>query len=168
MNFWRAAAAFLLAAGAAFAAPGAASVELRGAPNGRAVVSADDLAKLPRRAVEAVDRDGRKSKFEGWALGDVLALAGIPRGNDLRGKALATYVQASARDGYRVVFALPELDPAFTDRIVLLADRRDGVALESKDGPLRVVVPGERRQARWIRQVSVLSILNAPEEASAP
>ena len=29
-------------------------------------------------------------------------------------------------DGYRAVFALPELDPAFTDAIVLLADRRDG------------------------------------------
>ena len=31
-----------------------------------------------------------------------------------------------AADGYRVLFTLPELDSLFADKVVLLADRRDG------------------------------------------
>jgi hypothetical protein len=51
---------------------------------------------------------------------------GTQTGKDLRGKQMALYVLASASDGYRAVFALAELDPAFTDRHILLVDRRDG------------------------------------------
>ena len=48
------------------------------------------------------------------------------------------YLVVEAADGYRAVFALPELDPAFSDRVILLADRRDGKPLDGKEGPLRV------------------------------
>jgi len=37
----------------------------------------------------------------------------IRRGNPREG--LANYVLAAAADGYKVVFAIPELDPVFTD-----------------------------------------------------
>ena len=51
------------------------------------------------------------------------------------------YLLVEAADDYRVVFALPELDPAFTERVILLADRRDGQPLAAAEGPLRLVVP---------------------------
>jgi len=60
---------------------------------------------------------------------------------------------------YRVVFALAELDPAFTDRVILLADRADGQPLDNKTGPFRIVVPGEKRMARWVRQVITLKVV---------
>jgi len=53
---------------------------------------------------------------------------------------------------------LPEIDPAFTDRVIILADRRDGGPLTDKEGPWQVVVPGEKRQARWVRQVVALTV----------
>lgn len=68
-----------------------------------------------------------------------------------------------AADGYRAVFALPRLDHAFTKRVILLADRRDGKALSVMEGPLRVVVIDEKRQGRWVRQVISLSIRRARE-----
>jgi hypothetical protein len=89
---------------------------------------------------------------------DVLQLAGVKFGDGLRGKSLALYLVVEASDGYRAVFALPELDPAYTDRVVLLADRRDGAKLSSSEGPLRIVIPGEKREARWVRQVTSLII----------
>jgi hypothetical protein len=55
----------------------------------------------------------------------------------------------------------PELDAAFKDAIVLLADRRDGQPLGSGEGPLRLLVAHEKRQARWVRQVKVLRVLQA-------
>lgn len=45
-----------------------------------------------------------------------------------------TFLVVDAADGYRAVFALPELDRAFTDRIILLADRREGKPLAEKEG----------------------------------
>ena len=66
-----------------------------------------------------------------------------------------------AADGYRVVFTLPEIDPAFNDRLILLADRRDQQLLSSEEGPLRLIVPGEKRQARWVRQVTTVTIRRA-------
>lgn len=63
-----------------------------------------------------------------------------------------------AADGDRAVFSIPELDPAFTDRVVLLADRREGKPLDEKAGPLRIVAPGEKRHSRWVRQVVALKM----------
>src|SRR5262249_10815519 len=98
---------------------------------------------------------------EGVPLFEILKAAGVPFGTDLRGPALASYLVVEASDGYRVVFALPELDPAFTDHIVLLADRRDGKPLEGEEGALRLVVLGEKRHARWVRKVVALRIRRA-------
>jgi len=121
-------------------------------------LTAAELQQFPRQTVVARAHDEKESRFEGVALFDVLKKAGLPTGNELRGKAVALYLVVEAADGYRAVFALPELDPAFTDRVILLADRRDGQVLSSRDGPLQIVVPGEKRHARWVRQVIALRI----------
>ena len=71
------------------------------------------------------------------------------------------YVIVDASDGYQVVFALPEFDLGFTDRIILLADKRDGHPLSAPEGPFRIVVPGEKRHARWVREVIGLDIRQA-------
>jgi len=72
-----------------------------------------------------------------------------------------TSPEVEAADGYRVVFAVAELDPASTDRVVLLADRRDGKPLVGAQGPLRIVVPDEKRHSRWVRQVISLKLRRA-------
>ncbi|HKR12349.1 MAG TPA: molybdopterin-dependent oxidoreductase [Pyrinomonadaceae bacterium] len=124
-------------------------------------LTAEDLGKLPRRSVSAKDHDGKDTSFEGVDLVEVLKLAGVKLGEHLRGKELTLFLLVEAADGYRAVFALPELDPAFTDRIIILADRREGKPLSEKEGPVRIVVPGEKRQARWVRQVTSLTIRRA-------
>jgi hypothetical protein len=40
------------------------------------------------------------------------------------------------------------LDPAFAVRDIILADKRDGKPLDSKEGPFRIVSPGDKRAAR--------------------
>ena len=97
-------------------------------------------------------------EFQGVALRDVLIKAGIPFGDALKGPALARVVIASAPDGYRVAYAIAELDAAFTDQVVLVADRRDGRPLLPDTGPLQIVVPNDKRPARWIRQVNKIEV----------
>ena len=89
---------------------------------------------------------------------EILARAGVPTGKDLRGKAMALFVVVEASDGYRAVFALAELDTEFTDRVILLADRRDDKPLSGQAGRLQVIVPGEKKHARWVRQVVRLKV----------
>src|SRR5262245_2043014 len=125
--------------------------------------TASDLAAFPKHKVQARDHDQQLSTFEGILLADVLQKVGLPMGKELRGKALTIYLVVEAADGYRVVFALPELDSMFTDKIVLLADQRDGKPLSEREGPLRIVVSDEKRQARWIRQVKSIEVRNATD-----
>jgi DMSO/TMAO reductase YedYZ molybdopterin-dependent catalytic subunit len=121
-------------------------------------LSRSDLEKLPRQSVKAKGPDGKESEFEGVTLVEILRLAGAKVGNQLRGTHLATYLVVKAADGYQVVFSLPELDPVFTDRLTLLADHRDQKPMGGSEGPLRIVIPDEKKHARWVRQVISLAI----------
>jgi hypothetical protein len=117
-----------------------------------------EFAKLPRQTLSAKAHDGKESQYEGVSLIALLAKAGVPTGKDLRGPAMSLYVVAEASDGYRATFALAELDSAFTDRVILLADRRDGKPLSAREGPFQMIVPGEKKHARWVRQVIRLKV----------
>lgn len=103
-------------------------------------ITTEDFTKLPRHTVIATEHNVKIS-YEGTLLHDVLLSAGAPFGEQLRGKALSTYVLAKARDGYEVVYTLAELDPTFTDSEILVADKADGKPLNEKQGPFRIVVP---------------------------
>ena len=72
---------------------------------------------------------------------------------------MATYVLAEAKDGYRVLFALPELDPAFTDSKVLVAYAANGKPLPDGQGPFRIVAPREKRSARGIRMLQRIQVV---------
>jgi DMSO/TMAO reductase YedYZ molybdopterin-dependent catalytic subunit len=117
-----------------------------------------DLAQFPRQSLRATDELGKESLFEGVPVAEILKAAGVKFGKELRGKKLADYVLAETADGYRVVFALPEFDPSFKDTLVLLADSRDGNPLGDSDGQLRLIIPHEKRYARWVRQLVALHV----------
>lgn len=123
-------------------------------------IATADLAKLKRVSVKA-SAHNTSGTFEGWSLGEVLAAMGVEFGEKLRGARLASYLMVEAADSYQVIFALPELDPGFTDKVVILADRRDGQPLSKDEGPYRIIAPDEKRPARWARQVTTLRIVNA-------
>jgi DMSO/TMAO reductase YedYZ molybdopterin-dependent catalytic subunit len=116
-------------------------------------LKAADIAALPHHSVSVPDEKNGAEAYEGVPVVELLRRAGAPLGSELRGPKMRLYILVKARDGYAAVFALPEFDPGFTDRVILLADRRQGHALSAVEGPLRLVVPGEKRRARWVRQV---------------
>jgi DMSO/TMAO reductase YedYZ molybdopterin-dependent catalytic subunit len=125
------------------------------------VLGMSDLAAMQRASVNVAGQKGAKILYQGVPLFEVLSRAGIPDGTSPRDTRNTLYVTVTAADGYRVVFALAELDPGFSDRTVLLADRRVGQPLTSREGPLRIVVPGEKLHARWVREVQSLDLERA-------
>lgn len=119
------------------------------------------IAALPREPVSARVHETTLS-CEGVSLFALLRASGaIPEGA-LRSAQLSRYVLVDARDGYRVLFSLAELDPGTGKRDVWLVDRCNGAALDDKDGPLRLLVPGDARAARSVRQVESISVVVAP------
>ena len=121
-------------------------------------LSAADLKSMPRTTA-TLESHGTTSTYEGVLLGDVLKRAGAPLGHDLMGKAVASYVLITAADGYQALFALPELDPDFSDSQIVLADTVDGHPLTDTLGPFRVVAPHDKRAARSIRMVQRIDIV---------
>ncbi|HEY5348883.1 MAG TPA: molybdopterin-dependent oxidoreductase [Candidatus Lustribacter sp.] len=128
----------------------------------RLTVNAATLAGLPRITISATDEGGHTNKYTGVSLRDLLVRAGAPAGTPVRGKAMMSYVVVSAADGYHVLFTLPELDASYTDHVVVIADQRDGAPLAAGAGPYRLIVPFEKRDAGWVRQVTAIDLQNAP------
>ncbi len=122
-------------------------------------LKAEDLAAMPREKVSISEEDGTKVEYEGVPLREILKKAGAPLGNQLRGKALASYVLAKAQDGYQVVFALGELDQAFANEQILVADKRDGKPLFEYQGPFRIVCPNDKAGARSVRMLETLQVV---------
>jgi DMSO/TMAO reductase YedYZ molybdopterin-dependent catalytic subunit len=123
-------------------------------------ITLDELSRLPRRTLKVMNPHEKKEEtYDGVLLTELLKRAGVPQGGQLRGAAMATYIQAEAADGYRVIFSLAELDTDFQDSEVIVADTMNGAPLDDKTGPFRLVAPHDKRPARWVRMVQSLTVV---------
>jgi DMSO/TMAO reductase YedYZ molybdopterin-dependent catalytic subunit len=134
------------------------AIQVLGAVKQPLTLTADDLAKMPRASVHATSH-GLETVYQGVWLHEILKKAGVPQGDELRGKALASYVLAQAEDGYQVLFSLAELDPSFTDNQVLVADTADGKPLFGAQGRFRLVAAKDKPGARSARMLTRLEVV---------
>jgi DMSO/TMAO reductase YedYZ molybdopterin-dependent catalytic subunit len=139
----------------------APALMVKGAVKQELHLSLADLKSMPRMKISAKGHDGATHDYEGVALSALLAKAGAPQAGDLRGKSMSLCVVAEGSDAYRAAFSLAELDADFAAESVLVADTADGKDLSPDQGPLRLVVPGDKRQGRWVRLLKIISIVNA-------
>jgi DMSO/TMAO reductase YedYZ molybdopterin-dependent catalytic subunit len=148
----------------AFAQKPAPLLTINGAGVTPLTITADDWAKLPRASVTAPKgHEGTPAQFEGVPLKLLLQKAGVldPE-KELRGKKLLQYVIVSAKDGYRVLFSIGELDPATgANSNALLADKVDGKPLDEHSAPLQLVIPSDKRPARSVRMVTTITVSSA-------
>jgi len=124
-------------------------------------VNAAALKSMKSITVKVTDHDGKQHVYKGVPLFDLLTKAQALPNNQLKGKALTKYVLISAADGYQVVIALPEIDPAFTDQTIILANKADGKDLPPNLGPFRLIVPRDKKLARSVRSVTNIDVLTA-------
>lgn len=120
-----------------------------------------DLDQMPQKTLALSPRDGKPQSYQGVLLSELLNRAGAPQGGKLKGPAMATYVVAEGSDGYRVTFSIAELDTDFQDSQVLVADKLNGDPL-GEVGPFRLIVPQDKRPARWVRNLRSLKVVTLP------
>ncbi|HEY5080141.1 MAG TPA: hypothetical protein VII43_09840 [Opitutaceae bacterium] len=115
-------------------------------PEKTVTLTAGDLRLLPHREITATDpHENKPHRFSGVLVRDLLLQVGAPLGEKLRGRALQLAVLVHSKDGYATLFAL--------------ADSDDGAALPANAAPLRLIVPGDKRAARWARMVTSIEIV---------
>jgi DMSO/TMAO reductase YedYZ molybdopterin-dependent catalytic subunit len=159
-------AVLMMAAGLLSAAGPVASVSVSGDVPTPQNYTLEDLQKFPVTKIHVHERDGTEAEYSGVLLGELLRRAGAPMGEQLRGrKALSKAVIVHAADQYQAVFSLAELDPAMAARPAVLTWSRNGEPLSSILGPLRLVVPDDKRQARWVRQVTAIEVVSVGSPA---
>ena len=130
-----------------------------------ATLSASDIANLPDQTIRTTDH-GTPVTFQGVLLSDVLAKVSGPTGETFNKTVASYYLIAEAHDGYQAVFTWAEIDPTFTDRRVYVVTKREGNPLTAKDGPYELIVPGERRFSRWVRQLKLLRVEPLPTSSA--
>lgn len=156
----------LAAAFAGLLAASALAAPLFSITNGPTTVGFESqaLEALAHQSVTAYDfHEKQDHVYTGVPVRELLARAGVEFGEKLRGRGLRQVVIVHCRDRYDMVFALAEFDDAFNSRTILLVDRQDGHAIPAGQGPLRLVVPGDKRPARWARMVESLEVVQVGE-----
>lgn len=121
-------------------------------------LSLSDFAKMKHIEASMKDREGIIQHYSGVPIFELLQQAGVTVGKELRGENLTKYMLVRSSDGYELVFSLAELDPSFTNRVVILADAKDGKPLADGVGPFRLIVPDENKPARSALEVTHLII----------
>jgi len=117
-------------------------------------LTATDFKVMPHLAVTIHNSHSNADEmYSGVRVADLLTKMEAPLGNDLRGTALAQYIVATGSDGYQTVLALGEVDPAFHPGEVLVADTMDGKPLDTRSGPLKLVVTEDKHPARSVRNL---------------
>src|SRR5215470_14162502 len=113
------------------------------------------LKPITQRVSFMTDRGEQQNERTGPLLWDVLAASGatdaIKPGEHVR---LA--VRVTGADGYTAIVALAEIAPQFAGRPIQLADHLNGALLP--DHGLRLVVPGDKRGGRSVRDVVRIDI----------
>ena len=122
------------------------------------VISTDRISALKaitQKVAFMTDRGEQQSEWTGPSLWDVLAASGVTE-SIKPGEQVRLTVRVTGADGYSAVIALAEIAPQFAGRPIQLADHMNGALLP--DHALRLIVPGDRRGGRSVRDVIRIDI----------
>lgn len=162
----RAAAALFagLAVAAAFAAGPTTQFTLSGSVLQPGSYGLGDLQALPA-VTQTVDYTAaglpQTRTYTGTPLWGLINNAGLVTNPAIKNDVLNKYVLATGSDGYKIVFSLGELSPAFGNRpdLVAYAQITDGVSGPlGGDGFARVTAPGDIRGGRYVSNLVSLAV----------
>jgi hypothetical protein len=122
--------------------------------------TAVSLAALPHTTITVYNEHAKTNQtYSGVPLLDLLTPLGVPA--KPHGKDFRLYIVAEGSDGYQVVYSIGEITPDVHDGTVLVADAIEGKPL-GNNGLFQLVATGEKRPARWVRNLVAIAVLTAP------
>ncbi len=117
------------------------------------------LASLPHMTIKVYNEHAKAEQtYTGVPMTTLLTQLGVP--DKPHGKEFRLYLVAEGADGYQVVYSVGEVTPDVHDGTTLVADALDGKPL-TESGPVQLVTTGEKRPARWVRNLVAIRVLTA-------
>jgi molybdate transport system substrate-binding protein len=117
------------------------------------VISLDRIGAIKPITQSTAFLTGHGEQWAEWTgplLWDVLTASGAIESTKLS-EQVRLVVRVTGADGYTAVIALAEIAPQFTGRPIQIADHMNGAGLP--DHALRLIVPGDKRGGRSVRDV---------------
>lgn len=139
-------------------AASAAGIALSGEGITASQLMPERLAALPSVTMEVsfqTSKGEEKATYKGVLVWTVLEKAGLLKA-DGRHAELKRGFTITGRDGYAVRFSVGEIAPDFGNKPIIVALTRDGKPLAA--GALRVIVPGDKRGARSVKDVVSITL----------
>ena len=132
---------------------------IRGLDGKSITLTPQDIAAMPHKSVSVYNHHTKANEtYAGVPLADLLGKVGVPLGENVRGKLFLIGVVAEGTDHYSVLYALAEVDPSIHAGDVIVADSIDGQKL-GKDGVFKMVSTEEKRPARWVRNLTSVTVI---------
>jgi hypothetical protein len=117
------------------------------------------LAALPHKTLTVCNVHLKANQtYTGVSLMELLTRLGVPAMQ--HGKDLRLYLVAEGSDGYQAVYSVAEINSELHNAEVIVADSVDGKPL-AESGPLQLVAEGDKRPARWVRNLVAVRVLTA-------
>jgi DMSO/TMAO reductase YedYZ molybdopterin-dependent catalytic subunit len=119
------------------------------------------LRQLPNETAQVSFLSGNNTEqhtYVGVRLVTVLNNAKLKTNDKYKNDKLRKYIVFTAKDGYEATVAWGEIDPDFGNAAILLAWEEDGKPLTGASGPLRLVVPTDKRGGRYVSGVVTIDV----------
>jgi hypothetical protein len=105
--------------------------------------------------------------YTGVSIWNLVQDSGVLTDSSIKNDILNFVVVATGSDGYRAVFSMGEIDPAFGNQqdIVAYADTgnqlgTNSAGMNNPDGALRIIVPGDAAGGRYVSNLTSLEVVN--------
>lgn len=128
--------------------------------NGKSVtLSMADLKAMPQRTLRVHNGHSNQDEtYTGVGLDDLLAKYGVSLANGNAHKVYHSYLKVEGTDKYWVLYSASEVIPELHTWDAIVAISVNGEPILA-DGEFRMVAGGERRPARWVNNLTALTIV---------
>ncbi len=139
-------------------APAKPSTSLVVTVDGKAVTyTLADLQAMPQRTLTVENGHTQaKETYTGVAVSELLAKSGISM--ETLKRVYHSYIKAEGTDHYWVLYSASEVQSGLRQGDAIIAIALDGKPLTT-DGQFKIVETGEKRPARWVRNLMALTVV---------
>jgi hypothetical protein len=121
-----------------------------------------ELQALPQKTLTVHNEHTKTDEtYTGVALSDLLAKYGAPFDKENEKRIFHSYLRVEGTDHYYVVYSASEVQESIHNAEVIVAASLNGKPL-ADDGQIKLVASGEKRPARWVRNLLAITLVTVP------
>lgn len=122
----------------------------------------EELRRKFAGSIRTVEFTLKEKRYASHCLSllQIVKASSIKTDPDRKNHAVCFAVIVRARDGYSACFSLAELQPDLGGRAAWVALDQDEKPLSPMEGPVKLVVPDDKKPARWVHAITSIVVID--------